>query len=68
LLDFPQRLRYRIRFWSIAQRLAQKILHRRLPVQLINVTVLPFVAGPNPVRDLRYENRFARQKRGDGSA
>src|SRR4030095_3289033 len=52
----------------VIQRLAQKILDRRFPVQPINVRLTPLVACPIKVRHLRQKNCIPRQKLGHRSA
>ena len=68
LFDFPQRLRNRICFWKVAQRFAQEILDGRFAVELINIAVMPFIAGSIEVRHVCQKNCFPRQKRAYGSA
>jgi hypothetical protein len=64
LFDLPQRLSLEsFRGWKIAQRLAQKILHRRFTVELVNIAAIPVIAGSIEVRHVRQKNCFPGQKR-----
>src|SRR5207248_5775675 len=71
LFDFPERLRRRMRFRKLAQSRksgTQKILHCSFPIELINITAIPFIARPVEVRHVSQENCFPRQERADWSA
>ena len=64
-------LRRRMRFRKLAQSRksgTQKILHRSFPIELINITAIPFIARPVEVRHVNQENCFPRQERADWSA
>src|SRR5206468_8131548 len=68
LFDLPQRLRSRICFWKVAQRLAQKILDRRFTVELVNIAAIPIFTGLIEVRHVCQKNCVPRQKRAYRSA
>src|SRR5439155_26522912 len=65
LFDFLQRLSSSVCFWKVAQSRnsgTQKILYRGLAVQLINIAVMPLIAGSTKVRQMRQKNGSLRQK------
>jgi hypothetical protein len=68
LFHFLQRLRDGVLFLHVAQRLAQKILHSRFAVQLINIRLKPLFLCPIKVRHVRQENCVPGQKPGHRSA
>ena len=66
LFDLLQGLRSRVSFRKLSQRLSQEILHRGFVPELVNVGVMPLIASSLEVRDMRKENRLAREKHTHG--
>src|SRR4029453_1870767 len=60
LFDLQQRLRSRISFRKVGQRLVKKILHLRFAVELVDIGLAPLIACLVEVRHVRHENCLAR--------
>ena len=68
LFDVSQRLRGRIGFRQVRQRLAQKILDGRFAVKLIHIAVIPFIESSIEIRHVCQKKCSLRQKGADGAA
>jgi len=68
LFEIPQSLRSRIFFRKFRERLAKKILHGWFAGEQIKIGMMPLIARPVEVRQVRQKNRFAWKKHTDGRA